>query len=131
MPDHPPYPVGAPGTPWGDAEKATWRARQTRKRSYAAEVLRAIDQLRARHDVVQYGRLDCDPDRYPLLALRNRGWRDERPVVLVTGGVHGYETSGVQGALRFLETRAAEYEGRIDLLVAPCVSPWAYEMIQR
>jgi len=45
--------------------------------------------------------------------------------------VHGYETSGVHGALLFLEERAQDYVGRINLLVAPCVSPWAYERIQR
>jgi hypothetical protein len=50
---------------------------------------------------------------------------------LVTGGVHGYETSGVHGALRFADERAANYEGRINLLIAPCVSPWAYEVIHR
>ena len=50
---------------------------------------------------------------------------------LVTGGVHGYETSGVMGALGFLETRAEAYVGAVDLLVAPCLSPWAYERIYR
>jgi hypothetical protein len=51
--------------------------------------------------------------------------------VLVTGGVHGYETSGVQGALQFLSTRAKDYAGRVNVLVAPCVSPWGYERVQR
>jgi hypothetical protein len=45
--------------------------------------------------------------------------------------VHGYETSGVHGALQFLETRAADYAGRANLLVVPCVSPWGYERIHR
>ncbi len=49
--------------------------------------------------------------------------------MLVTGGVHGYETSGVRGALQFLEQRAADYH--VNLLVAPCVSPWGYERIHR
>ena len=31
------------------------------------------------------------------------------PCVLVTGGVHGYETSGVHGALQFVERHAADY----------------------
>jgi hypothetical protein len=51
--------------------------------------------------------------------------------VLVTGGVHGYETSGVQGALQFLERHAQAYVGRVNLLVVPCVSPWGYERIHR
>ncbi|KAL7576384.1 hypothetical protein ACA910_018192 [Epithemia clementina (nom. ined.)] len=29
--------------------------------------------------------------------------------VLITGGVHGYKTSGVQGALLFLQTKAEQY----------------------
>jgi predicted deacylase len=51
--------------------------------------------------------------------------------VLVTGGVHGYETSGVQGALLFLQTEAHKYAEHFNVLVCPCVSPWGYECIQR
>jgi Succinylglutamate desuccinylase / Aspartoacylase family len=125
------YPIGTPGQPWGLAEIAEWRSRQARRRSYEADVLNAIERLRARFDVVQYGQLDYAPDRYPLLAIRSRDWRDDLPVALVTGGVHGYETSGVHGALRFVDLHAASYAGRINLLIAPCISPWAYERIHR
>ncbi|QNP40548.1 M14 family metallopeptidase [Lysobacter solisilvae (ex Woo and Kim 2020)] len=125
------YPIGTPGQPWGDAERAQWLSRQVVHRSYEADVVRAIEGLGARFDVVEYGRLDYGSDSYPLLTLRSRDWRDELPVALVTGGVHGYETSGVHGALRFLERNAAAYAGRANLLVAPCVSPWAYERIHR
>ena len=126
-----PYPIGTPGQPWGAAEVTAWQSRQTRKRSYAADVLTVIERLRARFDVVEYGRLDYAPDTYPLLSIRNRGWRDELPCALITGGMHGYETSGVHGALQFVDLHAASYAGRINLLVAPCVSPWAYERIHR
>ncbi len=125
------YPIGTPGQPWGDAERAEWLSRQTRKRSYEADVLAAAERLRSRFDVVTYGRLDYSPESYPLLAIRSREWHEERPCVLVTGGVHGYETSGVHGALQFVERHAADYAGRVNLLVAPCVSPWAYERIHR
>ncbi len=127
-----PYPIGTPGVPWGDAERAQWLSRQVRQRSYADDVVSAIERLSRGFDVSEYGRLDYPPDSYRLFAIRNRGWRDDgRPVVLVTGGVHGYETSGVHGALQFVEHAAARYDGRINLLVAPCVSPWAYERIHR
>lgn len=126
-----PYPIGIPGQPWGAAEKSAWLARQTRQRSYQADVLGVIETLRGRHDVAQYGQLDYDPARYPLFCIRSRGWRGDLPCVLVTGGVHGYETSGVHGALRFAAQHLAAYAGRVNLLVAPCVSPWAYETIQR
>ena len=105
--------------------------RQLRHRSYEADVLRVIEQLRARFDVVQYGALDYALDTYPLFAIKSRDWQDTLPCALVTGGVHGYETSGVHGALRFVDLHAADYAGRINLLVAPCVSPWAYERIHR
>lgn len=125
------YPIGTPGMPWGDVEKAAWLAQQLIKRSYADDVMRVIDRLRTRFDVEQYGRLDYHADRYPLFAIRSRDWNDALPIVLVTGGVHGYETSGVHGALQFLDQHAADYAGRVNLIVAPCVSPWAYEMIHR
>lgn len=125
------YPIGTPGIPWGAAEKAEWRARQGRKRSYMEEVVGVVDRLRDRFDVEQYGHLDYGDDSYPLFAVRSRDWNDDLPIALVTGGVHGYETSGVHGALQFVEQRAADHAGRINLLVAPCVSPWGYERIHR
>jgi len=125
------HPIGTPGQPWGAAERAQWLARQQVQRSHAGEVLARIDALRHRFDVVQYGQLDYPSGQYPLLAIRSRHWDDALPVALVTGGVHGYETSGVQGALTFVDRHAADYAGRCNLLVAPCVSPWGYERIQR
>lgn len=35
------------------------------------------------------------------------------------------------GALGFLEHYAENYSSKVNLLVAPCVSPWAYERINR
>lgn len=125
------FPVGTPGVPWGPAEVARWRAGLSRRRSHAEAVVPAIEALRTRFDVIEYGRLHYAPHSYPLLAVCNRDGQPDRPLALVTGGVHGYETSGVHGALRFLEQYAGRYDGRIDWLVVPCVSPWGYEHIQR
>nr|WP_010130509.1 M14 family metallocarboxypeptidase [Microbulbifer agarilyticus] len=125
------YPIGTPGTPWGDAERAEWFARQVRHRSYESEVVSKVERLRDRFDVEEYGRLEYGDESFPLLAIRSRNWDYELPVMLVTGGVHGYETSGVHGALQFVDQHAADYVGRANLLVAPCVSPWAYERIHR
>lgn len=124
-------PIGTPGQPWGAAEKAQWLARQRRQRSHAADVVAPVRALAEAWDVVEYGTLDHGGEQFPLLALRSRDWDDRLPVALVTGGVHGYETSGVQGALLFAGEHAATYTGRINLLVVPCVSPWAYERIHR
>ena len=125
------YPIGTLGQPWGAAELSQWRARQVRQRSYADDVLGPIEQLRDRFDVSVYGEAVYAGEHFPLLATSSRNWQSSLPCVLVTGGVHGYETSGVQGALRFLDARAETYAGRVNLLVVPCVSPWGYERIQR
>ena len=126
------YDIGTPGTPWGAAEKAAWRARQCKQRDYRDEVVGPIERLRGRFDVLGYGALDYGSDGvFPLLALRSRDWNEALPTMLVTGGVHGYETSGVHGALLFADAHAQAYAGRANLLIAPCVSPWAYERIHR
>jgi hypothetical protein len=126
-----PYPIGTPGRPWGDAEIAAWRSSQPPRRSYRDDVLSVIDGLRGRFDVEQYGQLDYAGEAYPLLAIRDRARDGSLPVALVTGGVHGYETSGVHGALQFVDRHMADYAGRLEVVVAPCVSPWAYERIHR
>jgi len=125
------YPIGTAGVPWGDAERATWRARQQRQRSHADDVVARVEALQDRFDVERYGTLENADGRFPLLAVRSRNWDPALPVTVVTGGVHGYETSGVVGAFEFLEQSAAAYAGRANLLVVPCVSPWGYERIQR
>lgn len=124
------YPIGTPGTPWGPAEIQAWRARQRRHRSYFDEVQSQIERLRDRFSVSPYGSVSYAGESFTMFAVRN-AWRDGRPLVLVTGGVHGYETSGVHGALRFLDHHAERYSDHFNLLVAPCVSPWAYERILR
>ena len=125
------YPIGTPGQPWTDADKAEWFAQQVHQRSYREQVLDRLVPLRERFDVRQYGALEIDPGRYPLFAVLPKAPKPGLPWALVTGGVHGYETSGVQGALLFLAEHAADYADRVNLLVAPCVSPWAYEVIHR
>lgn len=125
------YPIGTLDQAWGEAELAQWRARQVRQRSYADDVLSCIDRLRERFDVSAYGEVAYAGERFPLFAIQSKDWQATLPCVLVTGGVHGYETSGVHGALRFLDTQAQAYAGRVNLLAVPCVSPWGYERIQR
>jgi hypothetical protein len=124
------YPIGTPGQPWTDTDTSAWYGRREVQRSYRDEVLNKLEELDASFEVEQYGALSVDPERYPLFCVKNRS-KAGAPWALVTGGVHGYETSGVQGALAFLRTRASDYADRFNLLVAPCVSPWGYEVINR
>ena len=109
LPPPPPYPIGTPGTPWGAAEKAAWLARQAVRRRYDAEVVAAAEGRRAgarrscsRTACSTTRAWACPPTRCMRCAAAtgNAG----RPTVLVTGGVHGYETSGVQGALQWIAT---------------------------
>lgn len=125
------HPIGTPGQPWGADERAQWLAQQRRQRSHAQEVVAAIERLDGDWKITEYGELPYDTGPYPLLALRSRGWDPTLPVMLITGGVHGYETSGVHGALQFAADHARDWAGHANLLVVPCVSPWGYEHFQR
>lgn len=126
-----PYPIGTAGIAWGDSERALWLASQTKQRSYALDVLSKIVELQTHFETCEYGQIDYGAERYPLVALKSLHWQHQKPVVLVTGGVHGYETSGVHGALAFLAHSASAWTAQVNLLVVPCVSPWAYERVNR
>ena len=104
------YPIGTAGVKWAAAEKEAWRQSRTIARSYKDQVLDKVKALDdGRFVVQQYGALSHDASRYPLFSVRSKEWSPSKPCVLVTGGVHGYETSGVQGALLFLATQAEAY----------------------
>lgn len=125
------YPIGTPGKKWGGDERAAWLGVQSVKRLYADEVLPRIEALERDFEVESYGALTVDPKRYPLFVVKTRNWNPDLPAVLITGGVHGYETSGVQGALRFLQTDAKSFVRQFNFVVTPCISPWGYETINR
>ncbi|GIU22996.1 peptidase [Shewanella hafniensis] len=130
------YPIGTAGEKWGESEKAAWLASTQIKRSYQDDVVTPLKAMEAklsslRLGIVQYGALSINADRYPLFAVKSQQFEPQKPTVLVTGGVHGYETSGVHGALAFLANEAANYVQQVNLVVAVCVSPWGYETINR
>lgn len=126
-------PIGIPGEKWGPAEYAAWKKLHSIKRSYHDEVIAKINALDGKgFNVERYGSLTHDSERYPLYCVSTDNWDDaNKKTILITGGIHGYETSGVQGALRFLETRTGQYLEHFNIIVAPCVSPWGYETINR
>jgi cysteine synthase A len=116
---------------WGPGDKADWLKEQSIKRSYKDEVLSKIEKLKSSLDVVQYGALSYDSDRYPLYLIKSKNFDKNKKTVLITGGVHGYETSGVHGALSFMEKEIKNYESKFNLICFPCISPWGYETINR
>lgn len=117
--------------PWGEAEKKNWLNEQSIKRSYKDEVLTKVENLKASLDVVQYGALSIDPQRYPVFMIRSRDFDEKKKTILITGGVHGYETSGVHGALAFMEREVKNYAQSFNVVCFPCISPWGYETINR
>ncbi|GAL15683.1 hypothetical protein JCM19233_6705 [Vibrio astriarenae] len=125
------YPIGVAGQPWGEEEKEAWLDSRKVHRLYQEEVVPKIHALADRFEVCQYGALSYEETRFPLLCLKSKQWDESKSIVVVTGGVHGYETSGVHGALLFAEQFAAQYEAAFNFIIAPCVSPWGYEVINR
>lgn len=117
--------------PWGEPEKKHWFKEQKVKRSYQNEVVQKIKELQTHFEIITYGALSLDPKRYPLFLIKSRNFDSSKKVVCITGGVHGYETSGVHGALAFLSQEAKSFERYFNFIVAPCISPWGYETINR
>lgn len=128
---HSTYPIGTPGKQWNHEDKAHWLACQSIKRSYQQEVVTLIDELKSTLEVQQYGELNYAAGSYPLYALKTTNFDTNKATVLITGGVHGYETSGVHGALRFAKTLANKYAEHFNIVITPCISPWGYETINR
>ncbi|WP_019613843.1 M14 family metallopeptidase [Psychromonas ossibalaenae] len=116
---------------WGSEQKTAWLSRQKKHRSYQDNVVKRLNALTNNFNLIQYGLLDYALDQYPLYAVTTRCWDNRKPTVLITGGVHGYESSGVHGSIDFLEKRALDYVENFNIIVAPCVSPWGYETINR
>lgn len=116
---------------WGQAEKEKWFSEQKIQRSYLDDVVPKIHALNGKFEVSRYGSLPINPAKYPLYLLRSRHFRTDKKTILVTGGVHGYETSGVHGALAFMAQIPAEEFTRFNFFCAPCLSPWAYDTVNR
>ncbi len=117
--------------PWGQAEIETWFQQQPVKRSYLKEVVGKIQELKSKFEVTQYGALSLNKDLYPLYLVKSKEFDPKKKTILVTGGVHGYETSGVHGAIAFMEREASKYADKFNFVCTPCISPWAYETINR
>lgn len=117
--------------PWGPVEKENWFKQQTIKRSYKDEVLSKIERLKSTLDIVQYGALSYDTSKFPVFMLKSQNFDPKKKTILITGGVHGYETSGVHGATSFMEKEVQNFSNQFNIVCFPCISPWGYETINR
>jgi hypothetical protein len=119
-----------PFNAWNDKDVLAWRNNQKIQRSYENDIVTKIKELRDRFTLTQYGELAYEKS-YPLYLIQSKEFNPSKPNVLITGGVHGYETSGPLGALDFMATKASAYKNDFNFICAPCVSPWGYETINR
>lgn len=124
------YGIGIVGKKWSAVHFSQWLSQQTIKRSFEEEVADKLSTIPNGFEKQPYGNLQYDKD-YPLTAIVPARVDPDLANILVTGGVHGYETSGVQGAIKFLHEYAADYLHKANLHIIPCVSPWGYETINR
>jgi hypothetical protein len=137
------YPIGTPGIPWGAAERRLWLSRQRVQRSYHDDVVAPLlalftpespAGLQRVAECFTYGVLDYQPlgfGTYPLYAVKSKNWDPAKPFFLVTGGVHGYESSGVLASIRFIGEQLTRYAPCANFLILVCVSPWGYETVNR
>jgi len=116
---------------WSQKERDLWKDTQRVKRSYQNDIVSQLENLQNNFTVSEYGSLDYDESSYPLYLIQSKLSDPTRPNILITGGVHGYETSGAHGALLFMRDVALKYEQDFNFFCAPCISPWGYETINR
>jgi len=128
-----PSTIGTVGKQWGLEEYQIWKDTRIKCRCYFTNVIPAVDALKSEFDVEQYGEIpNDDVTPFPLFAIKTKCWSKSKRSVLITGGIHGYETSGVEGALLFARSgEAIKYSQHFNIMILPCVSPWGYERIQR
>ncbi|AGH81107.1 hypothetical protein PCNPT3_05825 [Psychromonas sp. CNPT3] len=123
---------------WDQKDKLAWFLKQKIQRNYQVDIVNRLQTFAADNAdfmLCEYAKLDhaelAPQLNYPLYLLKSKNWQAHKPSVLITAGVHGYETSGILGAIDFLETQASRYNKNFNIVVVPCVSPWGYETINR
>lgn len=126
------YPIGKSNTPWNQSHKKQWLNTHGKIiRNYGELVLDRIEAMPDHLTPFQYGYIEYFDRYYPLFALITRKWNIGKPVALISAGVHGYESSGVFGALEFAEANSLQYDKEFNFIIVPCVSPWGFETINR
>jgi murein peptide amidase A len=104
--------------------------RENAIRSYPEVVQRLKDAGQA--DWVELnllGSFTAKNREYPMYSVRLGKQTPDRLSVVLSAGIHGDEPAGVEAALRFIESQAANPDllSRASFLVFPCDNPFGYE----
>ena len=72
--------------PWGEEEKTSWFNQQKIQRSYQTDVVDKLQSF-AKDDfeLVQYGALSIDPEKYPTFIFVPKFFNPTLPSALITG----------------------------------------------
>lgn len=119
----------AQNTGWSEDQCAAWYDQQPQVRDYNADIYE-----RARAAVLppslilsSYGHVHGDF----LLCVEPRQINSAKPSLIITGGVHGYEPSGIEACLQLIEAGAPNIRERANVFIYPCVTPAAYRINHR
>lgn len=117
---------------WSEAEINAWRdgvIRLGKVRDYAVILQSLQDACKhSSFSLTEYGR---DKSGNAFFYASSPIPSPDKANFLITAGVHGYEPSGVLAAIEFIRDHATAYVDRFNLVVFPCISPWAFEYDQR
>ncbi|MFA5591819.1 MAG: hypothetical protein WC989_00705 [Micavibrio sp.] len=116
---------------WDEQQVRDWYegvVAEGKKRDYA-DIISRVTRLPANtHTVKSYAVMS---DGNPAFRITVGDVNNGNPNILLTGGVHGYEPSGIEAALAFAKDHAPHLTKEFNFVIYPCISPWAYEYDQR
>lgn len=116
---------------WNGSQVRDWHTSVTaagKKRDYG-EIVSRITRLPANtHTIENYA---TTPDANPQFRITVGNVDNGNPNILLIGGVHGYEPSGIEAAVTFAEKNATALSKKFNFVIYPCLSPWAFEHDQR
>jgi hypothetical protein len=93
---------------------------------FAQEVEAKLAQLK-KDRVEQIARVAYGNASWPILCVRSKRWEASRPIVLISGGVHGDEPAGVHAALAFIAHAQRQFDDLLQFVLFPCVNPSGFD----
>lgn len=114
---------------WSADRCAAWYGQQPQVRDYVRDVVERARAVTLPPSLVlsSYGAAHGDD----LICVAPRAIDSSKPSLSITGGVHGYEPSGIDASLQLIETGAQNYRDRANIFIFPCVTPAAYRIHHR